>query len=299
MSITIHNGYKLPIMTAVELNQFILRSRKIAEQKAIELSAKAMANLLSHDIDELAVFGKEEFIKRNLKHKGVSLDEANKKFSFCSCSLHSYMDMRNRYFEIQRTSQRDPAMDFDCSAIIIPKGESTLVLLYAELKEMREAWRNQPGITEYSYYDNVEKPEDVTHQEWEERKEVWLDTWGDKQAREVGMEVVFADGVPERHEIKLEQIATFVSPLEERAKYVAWNKLFDDKFRELKTPDKDWLDLNREVSRWIRSDEGKKRLSEVMEECKGKMFPELTVKHFRLSYEKNYNLLVENGKENN
>jgi len=299
MSITIHNGYKLPIMTAIELNQFILRSRKIAEQKAIELSAKAMANLMSHDIDELAVFGKEEFINRNLKQKGASLDEANKKFSYCSCSLHAYMDMRNRYFEIQRTSQRDSAMDFDCSAIIIPKEEFTLVLLYAELKEMREAWRNQPGITEYSYYDNVEKPEDVTHQEWEERKKVWLETWGNKQARELGMEVVLGNGVPERHEIKLEKIEAYVSSLEERAKYVAWNKLFDDKFRELKTSDKDWLDINREASKWIRSDEGKNRLSEVMEECKGKMIPELTAKHFSLSYEKIYNLLVENGEEKN
>lgn len=289
MSITIYNGYKLPAMNAMELNAFIIRFRELAEQKASQLCAKSLANLISHDLDELVVFGKEEFIKRNLKRKNVTDENADKKFRYCSTSLHAHMDMRDRYFEIQRTSQRDPAMDFDCHAVFIPLEDKTLVLFYAELEEMRELWKSQKEVSSYGYWNNTDYPEDVTGEEWEERKKVWMYDveLDDKKPKEAGMEIVFVKGLPERHEIKFKDIIANMSSLEERAKYVAWNKLFNDKFLEFRKEDaeEDWLDTDRKVSRWLRSDEGKTELQNQIELCKNKMIPEFTVQHLGKSYQ--------------
>lgn len=292
MSTTIYHGYKLPVMNAIELNEFLVRFRKLAEKKAGELCANAMANLLSDNLDDLAIFGKEQFVKMHLKGSKVSEEEAEKKFRFCSSIFHVYMETRDRYYEIQRTSQRDPAMDFDCDAIIIPLEDKTLVLFYAERKEFRELWKEQAEVVEHFYYDNVEPDKKVSKEEWEQRKQDWLTVWtNDKEARELGMEVKFARGIPERYEIQLEEIISQMPSLDKRASSVAWNKLYDNKFKEFRDEKEDWLDTDRRVSRWIRSEEGQLALKEMTEQCKGKIVPEFTIDHLRQTYEEFLNQL--------
>jgi hypothetical protein len=295
MSITIYNGYKLPAMNVRELNEFILRFRALAEKKASQLCASALSNLISHDLDELSVFGKEQFIMRNLKRDGIDMDKANQKFRYCSTSLHTYMDMRDRYYEIQRTSRRDPAMDYDCEAIFIPMKDKILALFYAESKELRELFKSQKEVAEYGYWNNVEPPEKVTDEEWKEREKIWLQVWSnDKQARELGMNILFVKGLPERHEIELEDIVANMSSIEERAKYVAWNKLYDDKFREMKGDSEDYLDVDRQVSRWMRSDDGKEELQKQIELCQNIIIPQITAKHLRQNYQE---IFIELSKE--
>ena len=140
MSYNIQHGYMLPLMNLVELNEFILSFKEKAEDKVKELGAKAIANLISHDLDEMVVFGKEEFIKRNLKRDGIIEAKAQEKFQYASSLLHAYMDMRDRYHEVLRTSSRDPVVDFDADAIFIPLEDRILVLFYTEQRELRELW---------------------------------------------------------------------------------------------------------------------------------------------------------------
>jgi hypothetical protein len=60
----------------------------------------------------------------------------------------------------------------DVTFIRDPETNRILALLYAGSK-IEEVFTGQPEVTEYGYWDNTDQPEDVTDEEWEERRVTW------------------------------------------------------------------------------------------------------------------------------
>jgi len=283
-------------MTMSELNNFSLQFQKEVETKVVELGATTLANIISSEIDDLAVFGKETFVSRHLLKEGDEREEAEKKFRLCSIFLHAYMDIRERYFEVQRTSRRDPSIDFECEAVFIPLEDKTLVLFYAERQELNELWKSQQGVEEYRYWDSEEKPKGVKMTDWEERRVTWENVWKPgKMAKDLGLTIVFYRGMPEKHELNEEVILQCFPSFENRLKEVATDKLYDEKYNEWKMKGAEISTINRLVRTWMKSEEGEIALKETMENCRTFILPAITSKNLRQSYEKNHFDLLEMG----
>ena len=77
--------------------------------------------------------------------------------------------------EIAATHQRNPRMDFECQVQFIEdrtSPDAVLIRLFCE-QPVGEALGSVPGVVEFAYFNNVDRPERCTEAEWAKRSEVW------------------------------------------------------------------------------------------------------------------------------
>lgn len=77
--------------------------------------------------------------------------------------------------EIQRTGMRDPIVDTDFNAVFFPTLERvTYGIVYCEHPTWFNRWIDQFAIVrDFSYWNNSDRPEDVSEEQWDYRSEVW------------------------------------------------------------------------------------------------------------------------------
>jgi hypothetical protein len=73
---------------------------------------------------------------------------------------------------VREKQRRVPAIDTDFSVTLIPANGVMLGIVYTEHTKWYDAWCQQPGVEEYSYWDNADEPESVT-EEWAARAQAW------------------------------------------------------------------------------------------------------------------------------
>ncbi len=66
-----------------------------------------------------------------------------------------------------------PSLDTDFSVLLIPSKDYLLGVVYTEHTDWYEAWCQHPGITEYAYWDNGDKLDSISEEEWELRAKDW------------------------------------------------------------------------------------------------------------------------------
>ena len=86
----------------------------------------------------------------------------------------SWIDRRNK---MRRTNRRDPLVDTDFSLVLFPVAglsvPGILGMVFTEQQAWQKAWLEQPGVCEYAYWDNTDEPEDMSLEDWQERKRNW------------------------------------------------------------------------------------------------------------------------------
>lgn len=75
--------------------------------------------------------------------------------------------------EVRVKMVRDPSVDFQFSIVVIPTKDKFYGMFYTEQKDFADLWSKSDMITPYIYYNNVDRPEDITEDEWNERGKVW------------------------------------------------------------------------------------------------------------------------------
>lgn len=68
---------------------------------------------------------------------------------------------------------RIPAVDTDFNVVLVPVGGYLLGRVYTEQRDWHSEWYKQPGIEEFSYWDNMEGPDDVSEEDWAARGKAW------------------------------------------------------------------------------------------------------------------------------
>lgn len=81
-----------------------------------------------------------------------------------------FMDRRRA---VQREGRRDPAIDFELELWLFPRRSTTLAIVNTEQRELREWFDRQPWVSDYSYYDNTDPPDDLTARQWRARRRAW------------------------------------------------------------------------------------------------------------------------------
>lgn len=104
----------------------------------------------------------------------------------------AYADMAatKAHQEIRRTGRRAPAFDLQCEVGMVPDPadpRTAYALLYTERDDYREVFEAQPGVRPWPYWNNVDRPDDVTEAEWDERREVWDRVLGDEAPARRGL----------------------------------------------------------------------------------------------------------------
>lgn len=69
-----------------------------------------------------------------------------------------------------------PQFDFQCEVFFLvdPSDQDSLYAIFsASRKDYREEWEATAGVEPWPYWDNVDRPDDVTDTEWEHRRDTW------------------------------------------------------------------------------------------------------------------------------
>jgi len=267
MSTKIYNGYKMP--KSLELLQdFIMDFRDKAEKVVMHDLTKLTAEMTSYNVDR--------FFFNSLKEPELA-DSALQK-------VMRLID--DEYSKIKKTKERNPTYDFECEiSVLVPKGsDKILLLLFTEQKNLKSLFESYEFIDEYSYWNNSDKPDDISDVEWGQRKIDW-----DK--------ALPGSGVPARNGLSFELIGEWL-PMIDVSEVIKNMPSFEDRCKKvakervasfIKDPSV-WemaksgsiYKFIQEVSRFEQSEEGLQVYENLLKEAK-ELLPESLTKEIILS----------------
>lgn len=272
MSIKLFNGFRLPKMSLSQLNEWCMEFRSKIDVVNQELINIYVADTCTNLIDAVFLFSEKEFY--NI-FKAYSVQSDTSAYWAVNSMIFE------RQAEIRRTKTRDPEVDYSCQLVLFPAKNKILGLYYTEKKEHINILSNMPYAKEYAYWDNTDKPENISVKQWNLRRETWnktLDFSGSPTFK--GFIVKCQEPlIPFPNEI-----IPYIPSLEERAETQAENILFQTKFAELlkETPD-NWVLAYRHAHKWL--SENSNLISQKSSNISPLLRPKLTAEDYYTNFE--------------
>lgn len=250
MSTKIFNGYILPHLSLGELHEFLLRFRSLISDKAQEGIDRLHASISTDIIDSLAIDGYsiasgEAKQYHMIEGKVVPLTAA-------------YCNVASRQREVEKTGLRDPAYDYSCSLSFCPADGGILALLFTEQNEFEEAWESMDEVTPFGYWDNTDEPNDITQEEWENRRRIW-----DKALGETGVPAhrffeFDCIGKSSISPSKASELVKYVPSRDDRINRVVRNIAVEDSLGDAVTKSiSNLMRAMNEVAAWMKTEEGR------------------------------------------
>lgn len=167
MSTKIYNGYRIPMMPFDHLHTFIAGFMQTVRSVATTEASRRVTALAVEILDSLRL--REPLPPFAAEIVSDSLEWTPKSVA--------RVCVTKRITKARQQNERDPAYDFDCSLTFIPHGKKILALCYSE--QFEHLWRAFPGVEEYGYWNNTDKPDDVSDAAWRRRSDDWDAAIGD------------------------------------------------------------------------------------------------------------------------
>jgi len=179
VSTKIYNGYRIDKCSLSELQAFCMRLRDRMEQVYEMLYASKVMKEAVDIIDEGALLNAGLYVRRDIDKEVLRAIDNPK-----SSPLWSAMWMvHERSNKIKETMKRDTAYDFDCQITFIPKKDKILAMIFTEQRLLEEVFSGHLSIAaprqvhKYGYWDNSDKPDCVSEEEWDKRAQDWDDVY--------------------------------------------------------------------------------------------------------------------------
>ena len=171
MSVKLYDAWRMPTMPMSKFQKWLdeLRStyQPIADKKIlIEIAHRAIRK---YDIS--CVFPNS--IENNKPGNGYL--------------TNSWSKVMTDYKKVKTTGSRDPAVDVECEIIFHFRGRYIYMVMFTEIREFKDHLESLPGIKEYGYWDNTDKPGYITQREWRRREKLWDNIFGRKQYMKGGV----------------------------------------------------------------------------------------------------------------
>ena len=155
MSTKIYDGFVIENKTLEQLHKQIM----VYRQEVIALTQQELSEyiggLVAYHLDEITM--------------GIKKDK----------SKHSILSGKNVFMKDQEADCRAKGMrshlyDFSCEISLIPlKANKILGIIYTKRESFKDLWFNKSFVKEYSYWNNTDKPDEITGKEWAQRDRVW------------------------------------------------------------------------------------------------------------------------------
>ena len=152
MSTKIYNGYKIHLEeNNIEcLNQFCNKVRDKIKNKIIQAYKKIYIQLILNEYDDRLV--------------GLSNDQSNILYKIRGYISKEYQNIDQGY----RNSY-----DLGFNFVLFDRSPNLLCIVYTCQQELLNVFSKMPGVIEYGYWDNSDKPKNIKTEEWEQRKSDW------------------------------------------------------------------------------------------------------------------------------
>lgn len=235
MSTKIYNGLRIKYMTMQELVPFSRELRAQLEPIAKEEFLKSYTKML----EEAIVF----------IQTGVQIDSCIKNYNELSAlenptfkDVNRVIDKEIRQFVKANKSattitESVSEFDFDTSLCVFPLSRKILAVPICNNERLMRTLLENENITAYGYWNNTDKPDDVSNREWNTRKSDWDKALpGIGVLRENGFIFDLIDTMWDAYDFvyNVETIYPFLTDVNTLISRVAKSKLLSEKYNEFR-----------------------------------------------------------------
>jgi hypothetical protein len=239
MSTKIHDGKRLPNMTAYELNNFYQRIRMALLPVAIKEYQQLIARIaqsvyvyLTTGID----LCEYDLDLNDIKEKGITLNA----MAIAKYAKHHANRLVKKTSKAILWEDAEMSADFDVSICFLPLADKTLCIPSANNAALMHELTAFPEFIDYGYWNNTDPPKNISEQEWSQRKTDWHNALpGIGVPRENGFVVKVIDAVMDIvYNVDCcaniyHNIQKHLDNDDDLASRVAYRSLVDKKFNEL------------------------------------------------------------------
>lgn len=246
MSTKIYDGIQIKHMDIISLNKFMKDVRKtlipIAKKEFIKATVRFMECCLVY----INTGHKLYFSQINYKE----LDELEDKSLE---GIKNYVEKKS--VEMMKTNETTdtwakytPEFDLKSEIYIFPIENKTLGMTFIKNKNLYETFMNLPEVSEYGYWNNVDKPEDISEKEWDIREKDWNEALeGIGIPSENGFCFLLTQNLKDAHCFIWsyeKDVLPYLTPTEIINEQIAKNVLADNKFKELNETKPNEISMN-------------------------------------------------------
>lgn len=267
MSTTIYNGYYLDesYLHMGKLQKFMKKVQEKIRPLQKEIMKKQQASILQDLLVHYYFESTERF--QNYCKEAYGLEDLN-----CSFSFLSKIGLKHKEKQLESKNLfAESAYNLKIELVCIPIQNKVLILYYGEHPEFRDVVESFPEIFEYNYWNNVDQPEELSDEEWEQRKKDWdVALPGLGIPSEEGL--IFSINKPSTY-IQNTELLPYVNDFSFHLREYTERELEKTYYRKYPVSDgADAVEYSRkyrEFKKWLKTEEGIIQYNEKINELKG------------------------------
>lgn len=252
MSVKIYSGFKFSSGSLQDLQSFLTRWREVLKPLHRAELAAVHARIATETFDHSLVSPKSKAGKTPL--------------------LEAFNSVMDRQREIKKTGYRDCEVDFDFEVSIMPHGRKVYGIIYTERGKWRDLFMDQPEISDFSYWDNSDRPDSITQREWNHRYKVWDQILLSGPDAVPAMRGLSAQCTTQSLYVGVDDIVAAIAPHDVRVGNMAKTAVMDADMKRRMTGFSDAevkakvFDVFFDAEKWMKTDEGQTALrSKIIE----------------------------------
>jgi hypothetical protein len=180
LSTKIFNGYTLACSSLDKLHYKMKKLGIEARKIQARLRTKWLVKRAVQLFDDANMYGKVKIDKDTVHAVKIRMNPLS----------IAILELLKREGKMKRTNLRDPEIDTGFKVAILPTRRISkskhsrlgkiFAIIYVDNMEFEELWNKQSWVKPYGYWDNTDKPDDVSNKAWRQRCRDWekaLDDW--------------------------------------------------------------------------------------------------------------------------
>jgi len=271
MSTKIYNGFRLPLMGLTELQQFSGQFKKRCYEELLKQYYKQIACLIAETIDNslLGLSPPLDYAGEKIRAWNTSENENNSWFS--AANKIAFI----KSTKAKNSHLRDPEWDFECSLCFLPSSSHLLLISFCEKNCANDVLKDL-GAEEYPYWDNTDKADGISNEDWQSRGNEWHTVLPDLG---IPAQCGFVIQCKDYFSAEQNQILKFFPTFEKRLNRCSGEIFISEFFAKESLENLDWIEITkrlRQVQDEIKTEDGKKRREEIRSQIRPKMKELLT-----------------------
>lgn len=97
-------------------------------------------------------------------------EDVDARDGYFTCAI---LRLLERAAKIEQTQRRDAAIDMSCEVVLLPHVSGLYGIAYTEHRAIENAFFASGGIERFAYWNNTDRPDDVTEDDWASRGRLW------------------------------------------------------------------------------------------------------------------------------
>lgn len=170
MSTKVYSGFRVNAGSALANLNLLSAIKPVVQALVDRRMAVILAERIAFEVDRFCVLRQEENLGRATE---LPADWADQKTKLVSWSIR--MTLLDEQAECRAGPRRHPAVDCDVELFLRadPAQGTLLGYLQEEGVGVRKMLTQTPGIEDFCYWNNSDKPEELTDEEWDARGRLW------------------------------------------------------------------------------------------------------------------------------